>query len=268
MKENGEKITMITAYDAPSAKLAEEAGIDTILVGDSLGMVVLGYDTTVPVTVDDMIHHTKAVKRGAKDTFVITDLPFLSYHASLEETFKNARRIVQEAGADAVKMEGGGIVLDYAAALIQAGVPVVAHLGLTPQSVGVLGGYKVQGKSDEEAEKLLREAKRADEAGVCLLVLECVPEGLAAKISKEVSTPVIGIGAGRYTDGQVLVYHDTIGYTQGHIPKFVKKYCDVSQTIRGALTQYNEEVKNGAFPEKDHAFQAMDMEEQKLYGGK
>lgn len=268
MKENGEKITMITAYDAPSAKLAEEAGIDTILVGDSLGMVVLGYDTTVPVTVDDMIHHTKAVKRGAKDTFVITDLPFLSYHASLDEMFRNARRMVQEGGADAVKIEGDGKVLDYAAELIQAGVPVAAHLGLTPQSVGVLGGYKVQGKSEDEAEKLLREAKRADEIGVCLLVLECVPEGLAAKISKEICTPVIGIGAGRYTDGQVLVYHDTIGYTQGHVPKFVKQYCDVSESILRALTQYNEEVKSGAFPEKEHVFQALVEGEQKLYGGK
>ena len=268
MKENGERVSMITAYDAPSAKLAEEAGIDTILVGDSLGNVVLGLDSTVPVTVADMIHHTKAVKRGAKDTFIITDMPFLSYHASLEETFANARRIVQEGGADALKLEGSGIVFDHTEALINAGVPVVSHLGLTPQSVGVLGGYKVQGKTDEEAKKLIEDAKRADEIGACLLVLECVPEALAAKVAKEVKMPVIGIGAGRYTDGQVLVYHDMLGYTQGHVPKFVKKYSDLSDMMRSALREYHEEVKSGAFPEEKHVFQAIDEEEQKLYGGK
>lgn len=268
MKENGERITMLTAYDAPSSKLAEEAGIDTLLVGDSLGMVVLGYDSTVPVTLEDMVHHTKAVRRGAKETFVIADMPFLTYHASLTETFHNAKRLIQEGEANAVKMEGGGEVLATAEKLISAGVPVVAHLGLTPQSVGVLGGYGVQGKDEESALKLIEESKVAEKIGACMLVLECVPEKLGEEISQLLSIPVIGIGAGRFTDGQVLVFHDLIGYTQGHIPKFVKRYSDVSTTISSAINAFNIEVKENKFPEEKHVFQAKKEGKQSLYGGK
>lgn len=268
MKEAGERITMLTAYDAPSAKLAEEGGIDTILVGDSLGMVVLGYDSTVPVTLEDMVHHTKAVKRGAKDTFVIADMPFLTYHTSLTETFQNAKRLIQDGGANAVKLEGGGDVFTTAQKLITAGVPVVAHLGLTPQSVGVLGGYGVQGKDEESAQKLIEESKEAEKIGASMLVLECVPEQLGEEIAQLLTIPVIGIGAGRFTDGQVLVFHDLIGYTQGHIPKFVKRYTDVSTTIKEAINLFNIEVKENKFPEEKHVFQAKQNGKQSLYGGK
>lgn len=268
MKMNGERISMLTAYDAPGAKLAEEAGIDTLLVGDSVGMVVLGYESTIPVTVQDMVHHTKAVKRGAGSTFIVSDLPFLSYHASEQEAFAAARILLQEGGAHAVKMEGGGAVLETAEKLTAAGVPVVAHLGLTPQSVGVLGGYRVQGKESSEAEKLIADAEKAERAGVSMLVLECVPEALGEKISSLLSIPVIGIGAGRFTDGQVLVYHDLVGYTQGHVPKFVKRYTNISSSVKEALTAYHKDVKNGTFPEEEHVFQAVKDNEQRLYGGK
>ncbi|MBU9714623.1 3-methyl-2-oxobutanoate hydroxymethyltransferase [Evansella tamaricis] len=271
MKEMNQKITMVTAYDAPSAKLAEKAEVDVLLVGDSLGMVVLGYDSTVPVTMDDMIHHTKAVKRGAKNTFIVTDMPFLTYHASITETFANARKLIQNGGAHAVKLEGGGAVLEKAKLLIEGGVPVVAHLGLTPQSVGVLGGYKVQGKNQREREQLLTDAEKVEEIGASLLVLECVPEGLAEEIAKKISIPVIGIGAGRYTDGQVLVFHDIVGMTQGYVPKFVQQYTDVSTSIFEALRLFNNDVKENKFPEEKHVFQAKEKEQQDekqtLYGG-
>lgn len=268
MKQEKEPIVMVTAYDAPSALLAEKAGVDTILVGDSLGMVVLGYDSTIPVTVDDMVHHTKAVKRGAKDTFIITDLPFLSYHASVEETFASARRLMQDAHAHAVKMEGNGPVFEKAEKLIQGGVPVVCHLGLTPQSVGVLGGYKVQGKKADEAEQLLKDAKRSENIGASMLVLECVPEALVKEITTSLAIPVIGIGAGRYTDGQVLVFHDVVGYQSGHVPKFVKQYANIKDTIYSSLSDYTAEVKGLNFPEKKHVFQPVDEEAINLYGRK
>lgn len=219
MKQNHEPIAMLTAYDAPSAKLAEEAGIDLILVGDSVGMVVLGYDSTVPVTMDDMVLHTKAVNRGARNTFIVSDLPFLTYHSSVNETLTNAGRLMQEAGADAVKLEGAGEVISHISKLTSAGVPVMGHLGLTPQSVGVLGGYKVQARGSEEAAQLLEDAKAIEKAGAFALVLECVPQQLTAIVARELSIPVIGIGAGVQADGQVLVYHDLIGYGSGHVPK-------------------------------------------------
>lgn len=268
MKANNEPIVMLTAYDYPSAKLAEAASVDMILVGDSLGMVVLGYDSTIPVTVDDMIHHTKAVRRGAPDTFVITDMPFMSYHISREEALRNAQRIMQEAGANAVKVEGAGQVLDVIAALTDAGVPVVAHLGLTPQSVGVLGGYKVQGKDAESARKLIEDAKRCEQAGAIALVLECVPKQLAAAVTKELSIPTIGIGAGDETDGQVLVFHDVLGYGVERVPKFVKKYANIQETIVQALSSYVTEVKLRQFPEADHMFTMKEEELTALYGGK
>ncbi|MGF9768548.1 3-methyl-2-oxobutanoate hydroxymethyltransferase [Bacillus albus] len=268
MKEQGEPITMLTAYDYPSAKLAEEAEVDMILVGDSLGMVVLGYDSTVPVTVEDMIHHTKAVRRGAKETFIVTDMPFMSYHVSLQDTMVNARRIVQESGAHALKVEGAGEVVSTIHYLTNAGIPVVAHLGLTPQSVGVLGGYKVQGKDAESAKKLIEDAKRCEEAGAIALVLECVPMQLAELISKQLTIPTIGIGAGKKVDGQVLVYHDLISYGVNRVPKFVKQYTSVQEEIVRGISQYVTEVKTGQFPEEKHSFTMKEEECLALYGGK
>ncbi|MED1379439.1 3-methyl-2-oxobutanoate hydroxymethyltransferase [Bacillus mycoides] len=268
MKEQGEPITMLTAYDYPSAKLAEEAKVDMILVGDSLGMVVLGYDSTVPVTVEDMVHHTKAVRRGAKETFIVTDMPFMSYHVSLQDTMINARRIVQESGAHALKVEGAGEVISTIHYLTNAGIPVVAHLGLTPQSVGVLGGYKVQGKDAESAKKLIEDAKKCEEAGAIALVLECVPMQLAELISEQLTIPTIGIGAGQKVDGQVLVYHDLISYGVNRVPKFVKQYTSVQEEIVRGISQYVTEVKTGQFPEEKHSFTMKEEECLALYGGK
>ncbi|MED2916660.1 3-methyl-2-oxobutanoate hydroxymethyltransferase [Bacillus sp. AR8-1] len=268
MKEQGEPITMLTAYDYPSAKLAEEAEVDMILVGDSLGMVVLGYDSTVPVTVEDMIHHTKAVRRGAKETFIVTDMPFMSYHVSLQETMVNARRIVQESGAHALKVEGAVEVISTIQYLTNAGIPVVAHLGLTPQSVGVLGGYKVQGKDAESAKKLIEDAKKCEEAGAIALVLECVPMQLAELISEQLTIPTIGIGAGQKVDGQVLVYHDLISYGVNRVPKFVKQYTSVQEEIVRGISQYVTEVKTRQFPEEKHSFTMKEEECLALYGGK
>lgn len=267
MKEKSEKITMITAYDYPSASTVEAAKADMILVGDSLGMVVLGYDSTIPVTVDDMIHHAKAVRRGARNTFVVVDMPFMSYHVSKEETLKNAMRIFQETNCDALKVEGADEVLEVISSLTKAGIPVVAHLGLTPQSVGVLGGYKVQGRDAAAAKKLLDDAKACEKAGASSIVLECVPYQLAEVITKELSIPTIGIGAGAVTDGQVLVYHDVIGYGTHHIPKFVKRYENITSPIVDALTTFVEEVKSNQFPLEEHSFTMKEEELNGLYGG-
>lgn len=267
MKINNEKIAMLTAYDAPSAKLVAEAGVDVILVGDSLGMVVLGYDSTIPVTLDDMILHTKAVKRGAPSTFIVTDMPFLTYHSTITETMHNASRLMQEAGAHAVKLEGNGNVIDKIDKLTKAGVPVVAHLGLTPQSVGVTGGYRVQGKDAKTAKQLVEDSKQVQAAGACMLVLECVPAQLAELITEQLEIPVIGIGAGYHTDGQVLVYHDLIGYNNGRIPKFVKQYTNITETIIEAVSSYIKEVKDVQFPKEQHTFSMKPEELERLYGG-
>ncbi|EAD1383618.1 3-methyl-2-oxobutanoate hydroxymethyltransferase [Listeria monocytogenes] len=266
MKENGEKITMITAYDYPSAKNVEQAEVDMILVGDSLGMVVLGYDSTVPVTMDDMIHHTKAVKRGAPDTFVVTDMPFMTYHGSVDETIQNARKIIQESGAHAVKLEGAGEVVNKIARLTEAGAPVVAHLGLTPQSVGLTGSYKVRAKSAQEAQELMDNALAVEAAGAITIVLEAIPRQLAEKVSKALSIPTIGIGAGVETDGQVLVYHDIIGYGISRRAKFVKAYADIDETIEPALASYVKEVKAATFPEVKHSFTMAEEDLKGLYG--
>ncbi len=268
MKQRKEPIVMLTAYDYPSAKLAEEAGVDMILVGDSLGMVVLGYDSTIPVTVDDMVHHTKAVKRGAKDTFIVTDMPFMSYHVSRSETLKNAARIIQESGAHAVKVEGAKDVIYTISSLTEGGIPVVAHLGLTPQAVGVLGGYKVQGKDAESARQLIEDAKKVEEAGAIALVLECVPKQLGEEITKSLSIPTIGIGAGNLTDGQVLVFHDVISYGVDRVPKFVKQYASVNEPILQGLSNYVAEVKAHLFPEEKHTYTMKEEELASLYGGK
>lgn len=268
MKQKAEKITMITAYDYPSAKLVEQAGTDLILVGDSLGMVVLGYESTVPVTMEDMIHHGKAVKRGAKDTFIVIDMPFMSYHLSSRDTLLHATRLIQETGANAVKVEGADEVIEQIKLLTNAGIPVMAHLGLTPQSVGVLGGYKVQGKSSEEAKLLVENALKCQAAGAFAVVLECVPMQVAKEVSDRLAIPTIGIGAGSDTDGQVLVYHDIITYGVDRVAKFVKQYANVNEAISLALDQYISEVRIGAFPEIKHSFQMKADEVKSLYGGK
>jgi 3-methyl-2-oxobutanoate hydroxymethyltransferase len=267
MKENKEKIVMLTAYDFPSAKQAEQGGVDLILVGDSLGMVVLGYDSTVPVTIEDMIHHTKAVKRGAKNTFIIVDMPFLTYHLSIKDTLVNAGRLIQETGANAVKVEGADDVIEKISALTRAGIPVCAHLGLTPQSVGVLGGYKVQGKDTQAALKLIDDAKKCEEAGAFAVVLECVPKQLADEVSKSVSIPIIGIGAGIDVDGQVLVYHDILGYGVERVPKFVKQYYSLNPFIFESIQSYVQDVKMNKFPEEKHSFTMKERELSGLYGG-
>jgi len=264
-KEEGRKISMLTAYDYTMAKLVDEAGIDCILVGDSLGMVMLGYENTLQVTMDDMIHHTKAVSRGVQNAFLIGDMPFLSYHTSTDEAVKNAGRFVQEAGAQAVKLERGSEVIDKIEAIIKAQIPVLGHLGLTPQSVHVMGGFKVQGRSQKQAAYLLEEAIRLQDAGVFALVLECVPEQLSKLISEKLSIPTIGIGAGRYCDGQVLVIQDLLGMYKNMSPKFVKKYAEMGDGIVEAVRSYKEDVQRSRFPEEKHGFI---MEEQilaKLY---
>lgn len=267
MKENKDPIVMITAYDYPSAKIVENANVDIILVGDSLGNVVLGYESTVDVTLEDMIVHTKAVKRGATNTFIVTDMPFLTYHSSFSETLHNAKKIIQQGGAHAVKLEGAGEVVDHIYQLTQAGVPVVGHLGLTPQAVGVLGGYKVQGKDAKAAKKLIEDAKKIEAAGAFAIVLELIPKQVAAIVSEELTIPTIGIGAGSHNDGQVLVYHDLIGYGNHRVPKFVKQYCQIGESIEQAVTNYANDVRTKAFPSEAHTISIENEELQSLYGG-
>ncbi|MFL9651849.1 3-methyl-2-oxobutanoate hydroxymethyltransferase [Exiguobacterium chiriqhucha] len=266
MKQNNEKIAVLTAYDYPSAKLSEQAEVDLILVGDSLGMVVLGYDSTVPVTLEDMIHHTKAVKRGAKHTFIMTDMPFLSYHLSIKDTLINAGKLIQEGGSHAVKLEGAGPVIEHITALTEAGIPVCAHLGLTPQTVGVLGGYKVQGKDAQSAHKLLGDAKKCEAAGAFALLLECVPKQLAEEVAKSIAIPVIGIGAGSKVDAQVLVYHDILGYGVDRVPKFVKQYQSLNPFILESIQAFTTDIKAGRFPEEKHTFTMKEEELKGLYG--
>ncbi|MGF9977954.1 3-methyl-2-oxobutanoate hydroxymethyltransferase [Viridibacillus arvi] len=267
MKEQNDKIVMITAYDYPSARLAEEAGVDMILVGDSLGMVVLGYDSTVPVTVADMIHHAKAAKRGAKDTFIVVDMPFGSYHGNIDQTLQTAINMFQQTGASALKVEGAETVVNVISSLVNTGIPVVAHLGLLPQSAAVLGGYKVQGKTAVAAEKLLQDAKKVEEAGACALVLECIPYQLAAEITKVLKIPVIGIGAGADVDGQVLVYHDVLAYGTHHVPKFVEKFAPAGDLMQSGIESYTKAVKQGSFPKVEHRFTMTDHQLEQLYGG-
>ncbi|HHZ16536.1 MAG TPA: 3-methyl-2-oxobutanoate hydroxymethyltransferase [Peptococcaceae bacterium] len=264
-KAQGLKITMVTAYDYPSARMVEEAGLDMILVGDSLGNAVLGYENTLPVTMDEMVHHTRAVCRGTRHTFVVADLPFLSYHVSVEQAILNAGRLVKEGGAQAVKLEGGKERLEVIKRIIAAEIPVMGHLGLTPQSIHQFGGFKVQGKNKEQAEKLLADALLLEEAGVFALVLECVPAPLAAMITEKLSIPTIGIGAGAGCDGQVLVWHDLLGITQDLKPRFVKNYAHLHDDITGALKQYKAEVEKGQFPAAEHSYTMKEEEIPRLY---
>lgn len=260
MKENSEKISMVTAYDYPAAKQAEKAEIDMILVGDSLGMVVLGYASTIEVTVDDMIHHAKAVTRGAPDTFTVVDMPFMSYHISLEKTMEYAQEIMQQTKAQALKIEGASTeTLQMVEKLTQAGVPVVGHIGLTPQSVNVLGGYRIQGKDIDSAKQLLIDAKNLENSGAISVVLECVPDRLAKHVTQMLSIPTIGIGAGKDCDGQVLVYHDILEYGVDFKPKFVKVYTNSGNDMTQALKNYHDDVKSGEFPTDSHTFKMDDQ---------
>jgi len=248
-----EKLTMLTAYDYSFARLVDSAGIDSILVGDSVGNVCLGYPTTVPVTIDEMIHHTKAVVKGVKRALVIIDMPFMSYHESIEQAKRNAGRMIKESGAEAVKLEGGTRMKDVIKALVDIEIPVMGHIGLTPQSIHRMGTYRVQGKG-EEAEGLIRDARAVEEAGAFAVVLECVPRKLAQEITEMLSIPTIGIGAGPDCDGQVLVLHDLLGLLGEFRPKFVKRYMKGRELIEKAITEYIQEVRGGIFPDDSHSF--------------
>ena len=255
MKQRGEKIPMLTAYDYATAKLIDEAGVPLILVGDSLGMVMLGYESTIPVTMDEMIHHTKAVVRGTKHALVIGDMPFMTYHVSVEDALRNAARFIQDGGAQAVKLEGGEVVAEKVSRLVACGIPVQGHIGLTPQSVHQLGGYKVVGKTPEVAVRLLNDAKALEEAGVFSIVLECVPAPLSRMITERVAVPTIGIGAGKYCDGQVQVISDILGLYTDVVPKHAKQYARLNEAITTAVTNYIAEVKAEAFPTPKQSYE-------------
>ncbi len=264
-RKGQQPVSMLTAYDYNTARIMDEAGIDMILVGDSLGNVMLGYENTLAVTVDDMIHHGKAVCRGAKQAFVVVDMPFMSYQTSVEEAVRNAGRIMKETNCQAVKLEGGIEYADRIKAITQAGIPVVAHIGLTPQSFNALGGYKVQGKSLEQAQKLIKDAEAVEKAGAFAITLECVPAPLAKLITEQSDALTIGIGAGNGCDGQVLVYQDMLGYTGGFVPKFVKKYADLHSVMLEAFKQYKEECANRSFPEVSQSYAISDEVMQALF---
>lgn len=264
-KAKGEKLSMLTAYDYLTAKLEDESGINGILVGDSLGNVVLGYEDTVSVTMEDMIHHGAAVARGAKNALVVVDMPFMSYEVTVEEAVRNAGRLMKEGRAGAVKLEGGVRVAEQIRAIVKAGIPVMGHIGLTPQSINVFGGFKVQGKSEEAARALLADAKAVEEAGAFAVVIEAVPAALAQMITDAVSIPTIGIGAGAGCDGQILVYQDMLGMFSDFTPKFVKRYANVGEVMREAFANYAAEVASGAFPTEEHTYKIKDDVLEKLY---
>lgn len=264
-KEKNERLTMLTAYDYSTAKLIDASGIDAVLVGDSLGMVMLGYEDTLSVTMEDMIHHTKAVARGVKDALVVSDLPFMSYQTSVYDAVTNAGRLIKEGRAQAVKLEGGLEVCPQIKAIVEASIPVMAHLGLTPQSVNAFGGFKVQGKDEEAARSLIEQAKAVEAAGAFAVVLECIPAKLAELITKSISIPTIGIGAGNGCNGQVLVYQDMLGLYSDFTPKFVKRYAEIGPQMQIAIEGYISEVKSGAFPAAEHTFALSDAVIEKLY---
>ena len=255
-KDDGRRFAVLTAYDFLTAKILDEAGIPVLLVGDSLGMVVLGHPTTLPVTLDDMLHHAKAVARGARQALLVGDMPFMSYHASVEQAITSAGRFVQEAGMHAVKLEGGGRVIEITRRLTELGIPVMSHVGLTPQFVHQMGGFKVQGKTEAQAAQILADAKALEQAGAFSIVLEGVPSQLAARVTKALHIPTIGIGAGPGTDAQVLVLHDMLGLTTGKAPKFVKRYANLAEEISRAATSYSDDVRKGTFPGPEHEYSA------------
>ncbi len=254
MKRKGEKITVLTAYDYPTARIVDGAGIDILLVGDSLGMVCLGYPDTVSVTMEEMLHHTAAVARGTENGLIVADMPFLSYHVSIPEAIANAGRFLKEARADCVKLEGGVRMAPTVKAIVEAGIPVMGHIGLTPQTATQLGGFTVQGREEGAAKELIADARALEDAGAFSIVIECVPQELSGRITDEVSIPTIGIGAGLQCDGQVLVLHDLVGLFDRFLPKFVKQYADASALIREAVESYKGDVQSGAFPAKEHTF--------------
>ncbi len=260
-----EKISMLTAYDYSTAKIMDESGVNAILVGDSLGMVCLGYKDTLSVTVDDMIHHGKAVVRGIKNAMVIVDMPFMSYEVSTEKALENAGKIIKETGAHGLKLEGGLEIVDTVAALVRAKIPVMGHLGLTPQSVNVFGGFKVQGKDASDAQRIIDSALALEKAGAFSIVLECVPSSLAKIITEKLTIPTIGIGAGVDCDGQVLVWQDSVGLFPDFTPKFVKTYAEIGSILTEAFKTYDKEVKSGEFPEEKHTFNISEEELKKLY---
>ncbi|MGB6971384.1 MAG: 3-methyl-2-oxobutanoate hydroxymethyltransferase [Desulfobulbales bacterium] len=254
MKKNGERISMLTAYDASFAGLIDAAGIDMVLVGDSLGMVLLGYNSTIPVTMEEMLHHCRAAGRGVKRAVLVGDMPFMSYQVSQNEAISNAGRFLKEAGCDAVKLEGGTELCDTVKAIVKAGIPLMGHIGLTPQTASQLGGYRVQGRDADSARRLLQSARDLEAAGVFAIVLECIPAQLSEAITRMVSIPTIGIGAGKYCDGQVLVTHDMVGMFEKFNPSFVKQFAKLAPQIKDAVADYNKEVKNGSFPAEEHSF--------------
>ena len=264
-RKGGKPVSMLTAYDYNTARTIDEAGIDMILVGDSLGNVMLGYENTLAVTVEDMIHHGKAVCRGAKQAFVVVDMPFMSYQTSVEDAVRNAGRIMKETNCQAVKLEGGVEYADRIKAIVQAGIPVVAHIGLTPQSVNAMGGYKVQGKSLAQAKKLLKDAQAVEEAGAFAITLECVPAALASMVTEQTTALTIGIGAGNGCDGQVLVYQDMLGYAGGFTPKFVKQYADLHSVMLEAFKQYKQECESRSFPEVRQTYAISEEVMQELF---
>lgn len=254
MKKNGERISMLTAYDASFAGLIDAAGIDMVLVGDSLGMVLLGYNSTIPVTMEEMLHHCRAAGRGVKRAVLVGDMPFMSYQVSQNEAISNAGRFMKEAGCDAVKLEGGTEICDTVKAIVKAGIPLMGHIGLTPQTASQLGGYRVQGRDADSARRLLQSARDLEAAGVFAIVLECIPAQLSEAITRMVSIPTIGIGAGKLCDGQVLVTHDMVGMFEKFNPSFVKQFAKLAPQIKDAVADYNKEVKNGSFPAEEHSF--------------
>lgn len=264
-KENGEKLTMLTAYDYSTAKLIDEAGVNSILVGDSLGNVILGYEDTISVTMEDMIHHGAAVARGAKNALVVIDMPFMSYQTSVYDAIVNAGRLMKEGRGDAVKLEGGVEVCPQIKAIVDAGIPVCAHIGLTPQSINAFGGFKVQGKSEAAAKKLLEDAKAVEEAGAFAVVIEGVPAKIAALITEQLHIPTIGIGAGKDCDGQVLVYQDMLGMFSDFTPKFVKRYANIGEVMKEAFQNYIKEVQDGVFPAEENTYKVDDSVIEKLY---
>ncbi len=266
MKAAGKTITMLTAYDYPMALLEDRAGIDIILVGDSLGMTVLGYENTIPVTMDEMIHHTKAVTRGAKYPLIIGDMPFMSYNTDERDAILNAGRFLKEGGADAVKLEGGASVKEIVRAIVKAGIPVMGHIGLTPQTISMLGGFKVQGKDAKAAQKIIDDAVMLEEAGAFSVLLEAIPAPIAEKVTRSLTVPTIGIGAGVHCDGQVLVVHDLLGLFDRFTPKFAKRYVNLSEVILKAFESYRNEVLKGAFPSDQHSFHMDEKELDKIKG--
>ncbi|HEX9027495.1 MAG TPA: 3-methyl-2-oxobutanoate hydroxymethyltransferase [Clostridium sp.] len=264
-KNEGNKLSMLTAYDYSMAKIIDESNVNGILIGDSLGMVIKGDEDTLAVTIDEIIYHTKAVKKGAKNALIVSDMPFLSYHVSIEQAVSNAGRLVKEGGANAVKLEGGANVIAQVKAIVDAQIPVMGHIGLTPQSVNAFGGFKVQGKSESAAKELIEDAVLLEKAGAFSIVLEGIPEKVAELITNAVSIPTIGIGAGKHCDGQILVYQDMLGMFNDFVPKFVKQYANIGNVMKEAIGSYVKEVQEGTFPEQKHTFKIDENELQKLY---